>query len=481
MASNINPYNIDGTFPIANQDNSSQGFRDNFTNIRNNLIFAQNEISDLQSKVIVTSALTGQAVTNDMAGTQLVRPQLTAWTQSQLDVGAVSGRAVLNFNDGNFQKIITAGPVELDFINWPSSSARPALGYGSMRVWIVVTSIGHTLTLPDSVTIGINEIAGSVQNDDETHTITFDTPGDYVYDFSSIDGGANYLVFDLTHNRSTFRDPSFYFNSTVSPSLFIGFTANGLPVAQSIEGDDDDVLNCHEGINSISSGDLWTATPNNPRMTYSELPGYHMYASRGNIDQGNISPIRSNDPISYITARGFTGNATSNTWQNLSSIQFAATGSNVQYGLGGNISFWTAPDGTSSPSRMVQAASIENDRNVKAFANLTVSGNTVQYNGTINTNYLYLTRTTGGTLVANVTVEKYYLDSASSATLAAQTITLPTGAENGRMMEFNALCPITTTTFNGGTAKWIPSTVFNTGNVSVKLMYSTTASAWLRR
>ena len=46
MASNINPYNIDGTFPIANQDNPSQGFRDNFTNIKNNFVFAQNELDD---------------------------------------------------------------------------------------------------------------------------------------------------------------------------------------------------------------------------------------------------------------------------------------------------------------------------------------------------------------------------------------------------------------------------------------------------
>lgn len=374
MASNINPYNIDGTFPIANQDNSSQGFRDNFTNIRNNLIFAENEITDLQSKVIVTSALTGQTVTNDMAGTQLVRPQLTAWTQSQLDVGAVSGRAVLDFNDANFQKIISAGSIELEFMNWPSSSARPALGYGSMRVWLVLTSIGHTLTLPDTVTIGITEIAGAVANGDGTHTITFDTPGDYVFDFSSIDGGTNYLIFDLTHNRSTFRDPSFYFNSTVSPSLFIGFNATSLPIAQAIEGDDDDVLNCHEGINSISAGDLWTATPNDPRMTFSELPGYHMFAARGNIDQGNVYPIRGNDPISYLTARGFTGNATGNTWMNLSSIQFGATGSNVEYGLGGNISFWTAPDGTSTAARMQQAVGIENNKSVKFFGNV-ITGN----------------------------------------------------------------------------------------------------------
>ena len=48
MASNINPANIDGTYPIAGQDNDSQGFRDNFTNIKNNFTYAQTEVNDLQ-------------------------------------------------------------------------------------------------------------------------------------------------------------------------------------------------------------------------------------------------------------------------------------------------------------------------------------------------------------------------------------------------------------------------------------------------
>ena len=34
MASNIVPGNIDATFPKAGQDNSSQGFRDNFNEIK---------------------------------------------------------------------------------------------------------------------------------------------------------------------------------------------------------------------------------------------------------------------------------------------------------------------------------------------------------------------------------------------------------------------------------------------------------------
>jgi len=74
MSSNINPYNINGLYPVAGQDNSSQGFRDNFTNIKNNFIYAQSEISDLQSKAILTSALNGQTINNDMAGTTNYSP-----------------------------------------------------------------------------------------------------------------------------------------------------------------------------------------------------------------------------------------------------------------------------------------------------------------------------------------------------------------------------------------------------------------------
>ena len=38
MASNINTTSIDADYPIAGQDNNSQGFRDNFGTIKNNFI-----------------------------------------------------------------------------------------------------------------------------------------------------------------------------------------------------------------------------------------------------------------------------------------------------------------------------------------------------------------------------------------------------------------------------------------------------------
>ena len=48
MASNIDNTSIDATYPIAGQDNDSQGFRNNFSTIKNNFTAAKSEIEALQ-------------------------------------------------------------------------------------------------------------------------------------------------------------------------------------------------------------------------------------------------------------------------------------------------------------------------------------------------------------------------------------------------------------------------------------------------
>jgi hypothetical protein len=61
MPSNINPQNINTTYPIAGQDNDTQGFRTNFTNIQNNFTVASSEITALQGNVasLQTEIITG--------------------------------------------------------------------------------------------------------------------------------------------------------------------------------------------------------------------------------------------------------------------------------------------------------------------------------------------------------------------------------------------------------------------------------------
>lgn len=67
--SSINPNNINILYPIAGQDNDTQGFRDNFRNIKNNLSTAATEITTLQNSVARSPQIKyqGDIVTNPVA------------------------------------------------------------------------------------------------------------------------------------------------------------------------------------------------------------------------------------------------------------------------------------------------------------------------------------------------------------------------------------------------------------------------------
>lgn len=174
--------NIDGEFPIAGQDNDSQGFRDNFTNIGNNFTQAATEISDLQTKGIFKSALDNTALNNDMIYEKITRPQLNSYSESFYSIGSGS---TINYELGNTQKITTGGNIILEFANWPPSNQL-----GKVTLWLEVSSVAHTLTLPAECSIGFPELlSGAVVNADNTVTITFGATGYYFYEFKTVNNG----------------------------------------------------------------------------------------------------------------------------------------------------------------------------------------------------------------------------------------------------------------------------------------------------
>ena len=383
MASNINPYNIDGTFPVAGQDNSSQGFRDNFTNIKNNFSFAQNEINDLQSKTILTSALAGQTISNDMAGVQIVRPQLRAWTEAFVDLGRPSTATVeLNFLDGNFQKIQPISDITLEISGWPIGTGAGATGYGVLRVWLVIdnnpaTGKPYRVKFPSTTTIGLDDVAGY---DNDLGYVVFDAPGNYVFDFSSADTftagqNGNYIVHDIARNHSTFHDPDLYFNNSVTPTMFIGWGKGAIEVATAYDTNQN-TLSLRGSAVSTFVGNLTKANLTTGRVDGQPTAGYTITSLRGNIDAATpeFIPVKSGDYLGYYNAVTYSGyRGTSNTFQQTASMAFFATGSNVAYGLGGNIAFFTSPDGEPSQHGVTQALGIENDQSVKAYGNLFVS------------------------------------------------------------------------------------------------------------
>ena len=197
MTSSINANNIDGTYPVAGQDNDSQGFRTNFTNIKNNFSNAKDEIEDLQSKAILKSALTGTSINNNMAGTVLQGAELVDTRESLVDRGTTSGAVAIDFSEAHNYTVTTSGAIELSFTGFPATGK-----VGRVRVEIDVTSTGHTMELPGTVSKGIQGLAGYSSS---SNTITFTDIGKYLFEFWTDDNGTTIHIEDKSRNRNYFQ------------------------------------------------------------------------------------------------------------------------------------------------------------------------------------------------------------------------------------------------------------------------------------
>jgi hypothetical protein len=187
MSSSINPNNIDGNFPVAGQPNNTQGFRDNFTNIKTNFATAATEITDLETKGIFKSALTGTSLDNNMADNLIYAAAIRDFSAVAVQLTATSGTITVDYSAGHYQAISTTGSISLDFTNFPDSGAA-----GMIRLRISITNTAYTLTLPVAVSLGTTGVQGYAAN-----VITFAATGTYEFGFSTTDSGTTITIFDL--------------------------------------------------------------------------------------------------------------------------------------------------------------------------------------------------------------------------------------------------------------------------------------------
>jgi hypothetical protein len=187
MTSQINPNDIDGTYPVAGQANNTQGFRDNFTNIKTNFQYAEEEITDLQSKVVLKSALAGGTLDNNMSDNLIYAVKLQDVSYTYVQNTATSGSIPIDYSAGQYQYISTTGSVSLSFSNWPTTGSQ-----GVIQIALNVTSTAHTLTLPAAVSLGTTGLQGYASN-----VITFAATGTYQFEFSTVDGGTTITIYDL--------------------------------------------------------------------------------------------------------------------------------------------------------------------------------------------------------------------------------------------------------------------------------------------
>ena len=182
MASNIVPGNIDGTYPTAGQDNSSQGFRDNFNGIKNNFTEAKTEIDALQSNKANLNSF------NDFAGNTIQNAVLKDNGETVYAHGSVSGGSVtLNHENGHYQTLTITADTTFTFTNFPTGS----VGRIILDITVAPTSTG-ILTFPSAI-IKADNVTGSDGTSDQVTTGL----GRALFEFVSPDGGTTVLMHQL--------------------------------------------------------------------------------------------------------------------------------------------------------------------------------------------------------------------------------------------------------------------------------------------
>jgi hypothetical protein len=179
MASNIVPGNVDGTYPKAGQDNSSQGFRDNFNSIQSNFTEAKTEIEALQTNKANLNA------SSDFADNEVTRATFKDTAEKVYAHGTTGGSIVLNHGNGHYQTITMNASVTLSFSNWPATG-----NLGRIIFDATCPNVSYTITLPSDVLIA----DGVTGDDGSSDTITLPDTKRFLYEFLTPDGGTTILM-----------------------------------------------------------------------------------------------------------------------------------------------------------------------------------------------------------------------------------------------------------------------------------------------
>ena len=123
--SSINTNSLDVNYPIPGQNNSTQGFRNNFTNIKQNLDIAGNEITDLQNKAVLKSALANSTINNDMANTLIANASTLQFRATTYNLGnALTGNVQMDCSIADVQYGNVSGNITLNFSNWIPTNTK---------------------------------------------------------------------------------------------------------------------------------------------------------------------------------------------------------------------------------------------------------------------------------------------------------------------------------------------------------------------
>ena len=202
--SQINPNNINTAYPVAGQDNNTQGFRDNFTNIKLNFQYAASEIDSLLGNTILKSN-----TINDVAGSIIYGTRLQNTGYIQVNQGNAAPTANINFAAGSFQTFTANANTTLSFSNLPAAGNTAVLTLAISAIAANATASPYTVTVPNVNSssrgiVGYNPGTGVLSFPRTNSTIA----GTHTYQFVTDDQGSSFTVTPVSTPTSPLNSTS---------------------------------------------------------------------------------------------------------------------------------------------------------------------------------------------------------------------------------------------------------------------------------
>lgn len=185
MTSQIITSTIDEAYPVAGQDNDSQGFRDNFSNIKTALETASSEITSLQTNSILAANLTtNDPVANDLQGSSINNGYYNNF-HGVAYANQVSAQTDIDVTAASIQVFTLTTNVAFTFRNWPENTY-----YGVVRVHFVGN--GNSTYTPTIYTEGGGNV---VKDNNFPGSFTVGTDGKHqVIEAWTYNGGSKVFV-----------------------------------------------------------------------------------------------------------------------------------------------------------------------------------------------------------------------------------------------------------------------------------------------
>ena len=190
---------INEDYPIAGQDNDTQGFRDNFGNIKTALSVTKDEINLLQANAMLKATVDGEndPVTNNMGGSTISNGILTQMASGTIAGVIVADTINVNSSLAGFYYATVNADTTLQFTGWPSWSTAGAPACISVKVFIKAGTSGTTNRII-TVAAGANTIKCDSSTAWTTSATTFIVNGTTkkykLIEAFSYDGGINVYV-----------------------------------------------------------------------------------------------------------------------------------------------------------------------------------------------------------------------------------------------------------------------------------------------